>query len=86
MVEFAVLDVSTGLGLGVVSGGRVITGHKGPAGVCFLQWGDPRFLLSPELLGTDQGLDELTDGVFLFLGGSEYFHRQVLVGKPKGAT
>lgn len=30
--DFAILDVSTGLGLGVVSGGRVITGHKGLAG------------------------------------------------------
>jgi predicted NBD/HSP70 family sugar kinase len=30
--DFAMLDVSTGLGLGVVSGGRVITGHKGLAG------------------------------------------------------
>ena len=30
--DFAILDVSTGLGLGIVSGGRVITGHKGLAG------------------------------------------------------
>ena len=32
LADFAILDVSTGLGLGVVSGGRVITGHKGLAG------------------------------------------------------
>ena len=32
MADFAILDVRTGLGLGVVSGGRVITGHKGLAG------------------------------------------------------
>jgi predicted NBD/HSP70 family sugar kinase len=32
LADFAVLDVSTGLGLGVVSGDSLITGHKGLAG------------------------------------------------------
>jgi predicted NBD/HSP70 family sugar kinase len=30
--DFAMLDVSTGVGLGVVSGGRLLTGHSGLAG------------------------------------------------------
>jgi N-acetylglucosamine repressor len=30
--DFAILDVSTGVGLGVVSGGRLLTGHSGLAG------------------------------------------------------
>src|SRR5262245_3057476 len=30
--DFAVLDVTTGVGLGVVSGGRILTGHSGLAG------------------------------------------------------
>lgn len=30
--DFAMLDVSTGLGLGVMSGGRLLTGHSGLAG------------------------------------------------------
>jgi N-acetylglucosamine repressor len=30
--DFAILDVSTGLGLGVMSGGRLLTGHSGLAG------------------------------------------------------
>jgi predicted NBD/HSP70 family sugar kinase len=30
--DFAVLDISTGIGLGVMSGGRLLTGHAGMAG------------------------------------------------------
>jgi len=30
--DFAMLDVSTGIGLGVMSGGRLLTGHRGLAG------------------------------------------------------
>ena len=32
MDDFAMLDVSTGLGLGIFSGGRLLTGHSGMAG------------------------------------------------------
>ena len=32
MNDFAMLDVSTGLGLGIFSGGRLLTGHSGMAG------------------------------------------------------
>jgi N-acetylglucosamine repressor len=32
MDDFAMLDVSTGLGLGIVSGGRLLTGNSGMAG------------------------------------------------------
>src|SRR5262245_19760995 len=32
LADFAMLDVHTGLGLGVVSGGRLLTGHSGLAG------------------------------------------------------
>lgn len=32
MSDFAMLDVSTGVGLGVVMGGRLLTGHRGLAG------------------------------------------------------
>ncbi|MFO0881003.1 MAG: ROK family transcriptional regulator [Gemmataceae bacterium] len=32
LLDFAMLDIHTGLGLGVVSGGRLLTGHSGVAG------------------------------------------------------